>query len=99
MTGLLGKSDALDSRIREAVRLGKGMAMQTKTDHRAGKYLAFRLAQEEFAVQVQHLREILAVQEITAGSADVETCQGCHQCAGESNFGDRSAIEVWHAGN
>jgi len=37
-----------------------------KTDARAGKYLTFQLAKEEFAVQVMHVREIMGVQEITA---------------------------------
>jgi len=38
----------------------------TKIDARAGKYLTFQLAKEEFAVQVMHVREIMGVQEITA---------------------------------
>jgi purine-binding chemotaxis protein CheW len=37
-----------------------------KTDQRAGKYLTFRLGQEEFGVQVLRVREIMGVQEITA---------------------------------
>jgi purine-binding chemotaxis protein CheW len=37
-----------------------------KLDARAGKYLTFQLAKEEFAVQVMHVREIMGVQEITA---------------------------------
>jgi purine-binding chemotaxis protein CheW len=37
-----------------------------KTDSRAGKYLTFQLAKEEFAVQVLNVREIMGVQEITA---------------------------------
>ncbi len=35
------------------------------TDARAGKYLVFHLDQEEFAIQVQNVREIMGVQEIT----------------------------------
>jgi len=38
----------------------------SKTDPRAGKYLTFQLANEEFAVQVLYVREIMGVQEITA---------------------------------
>ncbi len=34
-------------------------------DPRAGKYLVFHLAPEEFAIQVQKVREIMGVQEIT----------------------------------
>ena len=34
-------------------------------DRRAGKYLVFHLAPEEFAIQVQKVREIMGVQEIT----------------------------------
>jgi len=33
---------------------------------RAGKYLTFRLGKEEFGIQVTHVREIMAVQDITA---------------------------------
>lgn len=36
-----------------------------KTDVRAGKYLVFHLDQEEFAIQVQKVREIMGVQDIT----------------------------------
>ena len=35
-------------------------------DHRAGKYLIFRLAAEEFGISVLQAREILSFQEITA---------------------------------
>jgi purine-binding chemotaxis protein CheW len=37
-----------------------------KTDERAGKYLTFQLAREEFAIQVLKVREIMGVQDITA---------------------------------
>jgi purine-binding chemotaxis protein CheW len=37
-----------------------------KTDQRAGKYLTFQLGNEEFAIQVLRVREIMGVQEITA---------------------------------
>lgn len=37
-----------------------------KTDARAGKYLTFGLGQEEFAIQVMRVREIMGVQDITA---------------------------------
>ena len=37
-----------------------------KTDPRAGKYLTFALGNEEFAIQVLRVREIMGVQEITA---------------------------------
>ena len=36
-----------------------------KTDVRAGKYLVFHLDKEEFAIQVQKVREIMGVQDIT----------------------------------
>lgn len=32
---------------------------------RAGKYLTFRLGEEEFGIQVQHVREIIGAQDIT----------------------------------
>jgi purine-binding chemotaxis protein CheW len=38
----------------------------TPADDRAGKYLAFHLDREEFAIQVLKVREIIGVQEITA---------------------------------
>lgn len=37
-----------------------------KLDRRAGKYLTFGLGNEEFAIQVLGVREIMGVQEITA---------------------------------
>ena len=37
-----------------------------KTDQRAGKYLTFQLGNEEFAIQVLRVREIMGIQEITA---------------------------------
>ncbi len=36
-----------------------------KNAERAGKYLTFRLAREEFAIQVLKVREIMGIQEIT----------------------------------
>ncbi|HTW65262.1 MAG TPA: chemotaxis protein CheW [Bryobacteraceae bacterium] len=41
-------------------------AVQQKTDPRAGKYISFRLANEEFAIPVLRVREIVGIQEITA---------------------------------
>src|ERR1700734_2041222 len=41
-------------------------AASQKVDHRAGKYLTFQLGNEEFAIQVLCVREIMGVQEITA---------------------------------
>lgn len=37
-----------------------------KIDERAGKYLSFRVAKEDFAIDVRHVREIMGLQEITA---------------------------------
>ena len=37
-----------------------------KGDSRAGKYLAFHLGREEFAIQVLKVREIMGIQDITA---------------------------------
>ena len=37
-----------------------------RIDHRAGKYLTFQIGNEEFAIQVVRVREIMGVQEITA---------------------------------
>jgi purine-binding chemotaxis protein CheW len=38
----------------------------SKTDARAGKYLTFHLANEEFGIRVLKVREIMGLQEITA---------------------------------
>jgi purine-binding chemotaxis protein CheW len=38
----------------------------TKSDSRSGKYLAFLLGREEFAIQVLKVREIMGIQDITA---------------------------------
>jgi len=41
-------------------------AAATQVDPRAGKYLTFQLAQEEFGIRVLKVREIMGLQEITA---------------------------------
>jgi len=41
-------------------------AAASQSDARAGKYLTFQLAQEEFGVRVVKVREIMGLQEITA---------------------------------
>jgi purine-binding chemotaxis protein CheW len=38
----------------------------TSTEQRAGKYLAFRLGKEDFAIQVLKVREIVGIQDITS---------------------------------
>jgi purine-binding chemotaxis protein CheW len=43
-----------------------GNGLSQKADRRAGKYLTFQLGNEEFAVQVLRVREIMGMQEITA---------------------------------
>jgi purine-binding chemotaxis protein CheW len=43
-----------------------GTSIPLKADQRAGKYLTFRLGNEEYAVQVLRVREIMGIQEITA---------------------------------
>jgi purine-binding chemotaxis protein CheW len=43
-----------------------GNPVAAKVDERAGKYLTFRLGQEEFGVQVLRVREIMGIQEVTA---------------------------------
>jgi len=43
-----------------------GNAPAAKAELRAGKYLTFQLGNEEFAIQVLCVREIMGVQEITA---------------------------------
>jgi purine-binding chemotaxis protein CheW len=40
-------------------------AIAAKADPRAGKYLIFHLGEEEFGIQVQKVREIMGVQDIT----------------------------------
>jgi purine-binding chemotaxis protein CheW len=48
--------------LMEATATGVAVA----TDARAGKYLTFHLGNEEFAIQVLKVREIMGVQDITA---------------------------------
>jgi purine-binding chemotaxis protein CheW len=50
----------------EAVLTAPREVVATKTDERAGKYLAFLLGREEFAIQVLKVREIMGIQDITA---------------------------------
>ncbi len=46
--------------------LTKDAAAAARCDLRAGKYLTFQLANEEFGIRVLKVREIMGVQEITA---------------------------------
>lgn len=46
--------------------IGIQEAPSVQTDPRAGKYLTFQLASEEFGIRVLKVREIMGVQEITA---------------------------------
>ena len=43
-----------------------GNPASQKLDQRAGKYLTFALGNEEFAIQVMRVREIMGIQETTA---------------------------------
>jgi purine-binding chemotaxis protein CheW len=44
----------------------KAIASPAQVDARAGKYLTFQLANEEFGIRVMRVREIMCLQEITA---------------------------------
>jgi len=48
------------------VAMATAVSAAPKTDQRAGKYLTFQLGNEEFAIQVLRVREIMGIQEITA---------------------------------
>ena len=50
----------------ETTLTGSANAASQKVELRAGKYLTFQLGNEEFAIQVLRVREIMGVQEITA---------------------------------
>jgi len=65
---------------------------------RAGKYLTFQLANEEFGIRVVKVREIMGLQDITAVPADASAHQGGDQPARQGGAGDRSALEVRHGG-
>jgi purine-binding chemotaxis protein CheW len=47
-----------------------------RADQRIGKYLTFRLGNEEFAIQVLRVREIMGIQEITAVPQTPEYVKG-----------------------
>lgn len=49
----------------ETMVAAAGSSMPLKMDPRAGKYLTFRLGNEEYAIQVLRVREIMGIQEIT----------------------------------
>ena len=49
----------------ETTLTGPANAASQKVELRAGKYLTFHLGNEEFAIQVLRVREIMGVQEIT----------------------------------
>jgi purine-binding chemotaxis protein CheW len=46
--------------------IGQSTPASQKVDRRTGKYLTFALGNEEFAIQVLGVREIMGIQEITA---------------------------------
>ena len=50
----------------ETILAAAGKTAPQSVEHRAGKYLTFQLGNEEFAIQVLRVREIMGVQEITA---------------------------------
>ena len=50
----------------ESTVLEREQGAVAKTDERAGKYLVFQLASEEFGIRVLKVREIMGVQDITA---------------------------------
>jgi purine-binding chemotaxis protein CheW len=52
--------------MQSTITLAEETAGAARNDQRAGKYLAFRLGKEEFAIQVLKVREIMGVQDITA---------------------------------
>jgi purine-binding chemotaxis protein CheW len=53
-------------RTMDTMAASAGSTVPVNADPRAGKYLTFRLGNEEYAVQVLHVREIMGIQEITA---------------------------------
>jgi len=52
-----------------------------KADARAGKYLVFHLGEEEFGIQVQKVREIMGVQDITQVPQRPPEVKGVITCA------------------
>src|SRR5690349_15162640 len=50
----------------ETMLAGPANLAAQKVDQRVGKYLTFQLGNEEFAIQVLRVREIMGIQEITA---------------------------------
>src|SRR5579864_607481 len=56
----------MERKMETAAATPAGIPAAQKTDQRAGKYLTFRLGQEEFGVQVLRVREIMGIQEVTA---------------------------------
>jgi len=51
--------------MNEQRRTVGGNAKTEKTDNRAGKYLTFRLAQEEYGLEILKVREIIGLMDIT----------------------------------
>lgn len=56
----------METTVAAAVNSAAGNPAASKAEQRAGKYLTFQLGNEEFAIQVLCVREIMGVQEITA---------------------------------
>src|SRR5258705_13931880 len=55
----------MSSRMSSSMTLSEPNSV-ARTDARAGKYLTFQLANEEFGIRVLKVREIMGLQEITA---------------------------------
>src|ERR1022692_2725795 len=67
MTGAGGpKKSRLGDKMQVSTMAPPESGQTTKTDSRTGKYLAFQLGREEFAIQVLKVREIMGIQDITA---------------------------------
>ncbi len=58
-------------------------AIPPRRDERAGKYLTFKLGEEEFGVSVLNVREIMAVQRITAVPRTTDYLKGVFNLRGK----------------
>ena len=65
-----------------------------RTDSRAGKYLTFFLADEEYGVEILKVQEIIGTDADHAGAADLQVYPGGHQLAGQdpSHHGPQNQV-------
>ena len=63
-----------------------------------GKHLIFKLAEEEYGLDILKVKEIIGMMNITSVASDTGVRQGGNKSQGQGNTGHRPAAEVQPSG-